>query len=948
MATIEIDGRRIAAEVGEMLIAAADRAGVYIPRFCYHEKLSVAANCRMCLVEVGHAPQPLPELPAPATPGESPADESTAEAEQATPPPIPREKLRLAPKPLPACATPVTDNMVVFTRSQLAREAQQGTLEFLLINHPLDCPVCDQGGECPLQDQALGYGNDDSRFLENKRAVASPDLGPLVATEMTRCIHCTRCVRFGEEVAGVMELGFPGRGEAAHIATFLGRSVDSEVSGNIIDLCPVGALTSKPYRFAARAWELENHHGISPHDCVGANLTVQTLRGRVERVLPRDNPQVNECWLADRDRYSYEAVNSDRRLRAPLLKQDGRWREVSWEAALQFTCDGIKAAVGGGGGGGGAGGDGFGALAGYTSTIEEYFLLQKLARALGGNHIDHRLQQCDFSDDAAAPAFPASELRIAGFSHVQAALLIGSNLRKEQPLLALRLRAASRRSGGNGARIGVINPLDYAQNFATEALPPAGAGLASAVAAFAVQVAKAGGAAMPGEIKHWADLAADANPAAAQRMAADLIKAREAGDGDGGDGAGGDGGGVVILGALAQQHRQAAAIKAIAQWIAEAAGAKLAVLPPGNSAAAWWAGCVPHRAPGGAAAGGRPGLNAADMLAAPRRAYLLLDADPVLDGIDGAAGSRALQRADFVARITAYRGGPADDAADVLLPMAAFTETAGVYLNCEGRAQRAAAAARPLGEARPAWKILRVLGNFLDLPGFDYVSLDEVNDDIPHFEGTPSARIDSRKIPPRPEAAGVATADTVDGDGTGDGTVAGTGDGAGDAGAGNGAAAVIRAQRLLDMPMYRGDATVRNADALQLTADNPPPAARMNAATVARLGLDDGDRVTVANGDGEIQLQMRVDAQLPDGCVYVPAGHAQTAPLGGTGLVTVTAVEAKAATVKRAPDAAAESAESAQTATPATTPAAAKRPPLAAVESPATPSPTQPPAGPAP
>ncbi|MDD9858719.1 MAG: NADH-quinone oxidoreductase subunit NuoG [Gammaproteobacteria bacterium] len=819
MATLEVDGRRIEAEVGEMLIAATDRAGIYIPRFCYHEKLSVAANCRMCLVEVGHAPEPLPPLT----------------GAQPKPQPCKRDQLRLAPKPLPACATPVTDNMVVFTRSKLAREAQQGTLEFLLINHPLDCPVCDQGGECPLQDQAMGYGNDDSRYREVKRSVASYDIGPLVATEMTRCIHCTRCVRFGEEIAGVMELGFPGRGEAAHIATFLNRSVDSEVSGNIIDLCPVGALTSKPCRFAARAWELESHRGISPHDCVGANLNIQTLRGRVERVVPRDNPQVNECWLADRDRYSYEAVNSDSRLSAPMVKDNGQWKETDWETALQRTADGIKAAIAA------AGADGFGALAGYTSTLEEYFLLQKLVRALGANHIDHRLQQSDFRDDAAAPVFPASELPIERFSGVPAALLVGSNIRKEQPLLALRLRAAAR----HGARIGIINPLDYAQNFDAETLAPGAAGLAAAVAALAVQVAKAGGAAMPGEIKQWADLAPASQPGAeydaAHRLAAHLIKA------------GGDG--VVILGVLAQQHPQASAIKAIAQWVCEAAGSRLAILPPGNSAAAWWAGCVPHRGPGGQAAAGRPGRHVAGMLAEPRRAYLLLDNDPVLDGIDGRAALEALNRAEFVAHITAYRNGAAAECADVLLPMAAFTESAGIFLNCEGRVQRAEAAARPLFEARPAWKILRVLGNFLDLPGFDYVSLDQVNADIPHFEGPPTARLGTGTIPARP--------DQRDADSGAD------------------------LCRLLDLPIYRGDSTVRNAPALQRTADNPPPAAHVNHDSVARLGLADGDPVLVKNGAGSARLPLRADPRVPPGCVYVPAGHAQTAPLGGHGRVSV-------------------------------------------------------------
>ena len=300
MATIEVDGKTLEVENGTMLIEATDAAGIYIPRFCYHEKLSVAANCRMCLVEV--------------------------------------EK---APKPLPACATPVMDGMKVFTRSEYAREAQKGTMEFLLINHPLDCPVCDQGGECPLQDQALGYGKDASRYQENKRVVSNPDIGPLVATEMTRCIHCTRCVRFGEEVAGVMEMGAPGRGEFTKIGTFLSRSIDSEVSGNIIDLCPVGALTSKPYRFSARSWELQNFSSISPHDCVGTNIQVQTLRDVVERVLPIENAEVNECWIADRDRYSYEAVNSEARLTKPMIKDKDGWKEVHWQVALKHSGSGL-------------------------------------------------------------------------------------------------------------------------------------------------------------------------------------------------------------------------------------------------------------------------------------------------------------------------------------------------------------------------------------------------------------------------------------------------------------------------------------------------------------------------------------------------------------------------------------------------------------------------------
>ena len=802
-ATITVDGKSLPAEVGEMLIGVTDRNDIYIPRFCYHEKLSIAANCRMCLVEVSGAP-----------------------------------------KPLPACATPVSDGMKVFTQSKYAQEAQQGTLEFLLINHPLDCPVCDQGGECPLQDLALGYGNDSSRFMEKKRALPSYDIGPLIATEMTRCIHCTRCVRFGAEVAGVMEMGMPGRGESAYIGTFLNRSVDSEVSGNMIDLCPVGALTSKPYRFAARSWELQNHSGISPHDCVGANLTIQTLRGRVERVLPRDNAQVNECWLADRDRYSYEAVHNERRLTKPMIKEGGAWKEVTWEAALQHTCARIRTVIESGSA------DDFAALAGYTCTLEEYFLLQKLVRALGSNHIDHRLQQSDFRDDAAPPASPASptsEVPISGFADLRAALLVGSNIRKEQPLLALRLRAATNAANAaDHARISAINPLAYQQNFDVENTIVAGAGLTAHFAAVAVEVARAAEVALPAQIKQWAEsharqAAAGKTPAA---IAHSLLEAGEQG--------------AVMVGALAQQHPDASVLKGIARWICQTSGCRLVILPPGNSAAAWWAGCLPHRGAGGVAVSDA-GLNVAALFEQPRRACLLLATEPELDGIDGRAAANALQSAEFVVRITAYQSEAANEYADVLLPMAAFTESAGTFINCEGRVQCAEVAASPLGESRPAWKILRVLGNFLDLPGFDYVSLEQVNDAIPPYPNDLSARMSACDIPAPPN------------NGNGNGTAEGGND----------------LGRLLDLPMYRGDEIVRNAPALQKTADNPPPAARMNRAMIDRLRLAADQPVVVRNGEGSVRLPLRADERVPSDCVYVPAGHQQTAALGGHGRVTL-------------------------------------------------------------
>jgi NADH-quinone oxidoreductase subunit G len=783
MATIEVDGKTLEVEDGKMLIEATDAAGIYIPRFCYHEKLSIAANCRMCLVEV--------------------------------------EK---APKPLPACATPVMDGMKVQTRSKLAREAQQGTMEFLLINHPLDCPVCDQGGECPLQDQAMGYGNDDSRYHENKRVVPNPDIGPLVATEMTRCIHCTRCVRFGEEVAGVMEMGAPGRGEFTKIGTFLNRSIDSEVSGNIIDLCPVGALTSKPYRFSARSWELQSFNSISPHDCVGTNIKVQTLRDEVERVLPIENEAVNECWLADRDRYSYEAVNSSARLTKPMIKEGDGWKEVHWQVALKHAVAGLQTVISSGSA------NDLGALAAASSTLEEFYLLQKLMRGLGSNNIDHRLQQVDFSDDDIAPAFPALELAIGSLQTVRAALLIGANLRKEQPLLSVRLRHAVTKAG---AKVGAINVMDYAQNHhLVDNQVVAPAQFMNTLAGTAKAIADKKGVALPDQISL---LAGDESNGSLTAEA--LLEAGEDG--------------VIVVGAIAQQHPDAAKLKAIAQWIAEQTGAKLGILPPANSAAGWIAGCLPHRSAAGSAVDA--GMNTAQMISEGRRAFILLGTEPELDAIDGHAALRSMRNADFVIQISAFKSETAMEYADVLLPMTPFTESAGTYINCEGRTQKSAVAATPKEEARPAWKILRVLGNFLEVDGFNYVTADDVLAEITLPSLPPSARTSDWRL-----QDDAAKADSG-------------------------------LQRIMDMPMYRGEAILRHANALQLTADNPNPAARVHPDTIAELNLSDGQSVSVTNGAGNVNLVLQSDLAVPIGCVYIAAGFSVSNRIGAHGTVTLSA-----------------------------------------------------------
>jgi NADH-quinone oxidoreductase subunit G len=789
--TIEVDGRKLQARKGEMLIRVTDAAGIYIPRFCYHKKLSVAANCRMCLVEV--------------------------------------EK---APKPLPACATPVADGMVVHTRSEYAHRAQKGTMEFLLINHPLDCPICDEGGECDLQDQALGYGKDASRYTEVKRIVKDKNIGPLIATEMTRCIHCTRCVRFGKEVAGVMEFGGLGRGEHMEIRTFLDQSVNSEVSGNVIDLCPVGALTSKPYRFTARAWELQDHPSISPHDAVGSNIVVQTRRGKVMRVLPRDNEAVNECWLADRDRFSYQALNAEDRLRAPMIRRGTKWEETDWSTALEFTVAGLRKVLTAHGPGN------LGALASPISTAEEFYLLQKLVRALGSGNVDHRLRQLDFSDDNAAPVSPALGRPIAELESLDAVLLIGANPRKDQPLINLRLRKAALK----GARVFAINPVDYEFSYKLAGkVIAAPADMVRALAGVARALSALKKSKLPEAFtRHFGDI----KPGAPEQAMAEALQ----------QGANAS----VLLGGFALSHPQAATLRSLAQMVADLCGAKPGQLSEGNSAGAWLAGCVPHRDAAGKAAT-VAGRHARAMLDQPLKAYVLFGVEPELDCLDGAAASTALQAAEFVVMMTSFKPSPyrtrAAEYAHVWLPLAPFTETDGTFVNVEGRRQDFAAAAPPLGEARPGWKILRMLGHLLGLSGFEQGDVDEVRREM----NLPAMASSVSSFPFAVTAMEAAAADAG------------------------------RLMRLAEVPIYAVDAIVRRAPALLNTADNPPPAARVNAAQAGKLGLKGGDAVQVATAQGEARLDLVVDDRVPPGCVLVPAGYPETSMLGAHGPATVKA-----------------------------------------------------------
>ncbi len=676
--TITVDGRELQAPKGAMLIEVTDKANIKVPRFCYHEKLAVAANCRMCLVEV--------------------------------------EK---APKPLPACATPVMDGMVVYTQSAYAREAQQSVMEFLLINHPLDCPICDQGGECELQDVAMGYGQDVSEYVEGKRVVFDKNIGPLITTELTRCIHCTRCVRFGREIAGMRELGMTGRSEGALISTFIEQSVDSEMSGNMIDICPVGALTAKPSRFAARSWELIQHASIAPHDCIGSNIYVHTLRNEVMRVVPRDNEAINEVWISDRDRFSYEGLESDDRLTAPMIREDGEWVEADWDEALQLATDEIRRALESSASdeGGEEGSETtnsasrLAALVSPSSTVEEMYLLQKLMRQLGSASIDHRLRQSDFSDQDSAPVMPWLGQDIENLENINAALLIGSNTRKEQPIANHRLRKAA---VNNAAHISFINPRVFDFNFplanhiavAQQQLPQELAALAAA--AFA-----ASGDATP------AHIAAVIAKATANETHKAIVQQLSQGENT-----------TVLLGSQAAMHPAFAALRALAEAIAVQTGSLFGYLSEGaNSAGAWLAGAVPHRGPCGQADAVK-GMTIADWAEQAPAAAILVNVEPEHDAARSQQLIDALERSTSVIAITAFRSPALEDVASVILPAAAFTETSGTFVNAEGIMQSFKGANSPAGEARPGWKILRVLGNLLKLDGFDYVSSEQVRDEL--------------------------------------------------------------------------------------------------------------------------------------------------------------------------------------------------------------------------
>jgi NADH-quinone oxidoreductase subunit G len=771
LVTVNIDGVDYKARKNAMIIEVTDGHDISVPRFCYHKKLPIAANCRMCMVQV--------EMGG-----------------------------RMAPKPIPACATPVADGMKIWTTSDYAKKAQRAVMEFLLINHPLDCPICDQGGECELQDVALEYGRGISRFTEKKRVVKDKNFGSLIATDMTRCIHCTRCIRFLEHIGGSKELGGTGRGETMEISTYIENSIDSELSGNIIDICPVGALTSKPFRFTARAWELIQTASISPHDCVGSNMLLHTRNGKLMRVVPNENEGINEVWLSDRDRFSYQGVNSDDRLTQPMVKTNGEWQTVGWEEALETVAKGLKA----------VNLENLGFLASPNATVEEHYLLNRIAEGLGTANIDHRLRRIDFTGQEQEPLFPALAQSIASLEDADAVLIVGANPRKDQPIIGLRLRQAAEK----GAKIMTVHSVDYPVTYTvTEKLITRPGEWVQQLAAIAAAVLKNKNIKAPALLASVLQ-AADADSTATS-IAEHLIQADNA---------------VLLLGISASMHPSFSALRALAVCIAENTQASIGFLSDGaNAAGAHLAGVLPHRTIAGQSRA-TVGANTKDMLSTPQEAYLTFGIEPEYDCIDSRMAMHAMQKANFVVSLTSFVTASMREYVDVLLPIAAFSETSGTYVNCEGNWQSFSAVSRAPGDARPGWKVLRVLGNVLELDGFEQTSSEMVREEL---RGQLDTQVTENKR--YPDAIHIEIAQQG-------------------------------IERVAELPIYATDAVVRRADALLQTPDAKVACIRLNPDDAAQLGLSDTERAGVKQGGVQTIIPLQKDSRVAKGAVVLPVSLA--------------------------------------------------------------------------
>ncbi len=783
MLNIEIDGKQVEVDHGTTIIDAADKLGIAIPRFCYHKKLSVAANCRMCLVQV--------------------------------------EKFA---KPLPACATPVADGMKIFTRSKSAVEAQKSVMEFLLINHPLDCPICDQGGECDLQDIAVGFGGCGSRYTEEKRVVLNKNIGPLISTDMTRCIQCTRCVRFLKEVGGMMELGMVGRGEHAEITAYVDQSVNSELSGNIIDLCPVGALTSKPFRYTARSWELVRRPTIAAHDGLGSHIEAHIKDGKVMRVLPREKESINECWLSDRDRFSYEGLNSPDRLKVPMIKHHGEWHETDWKTALEYAAGQLKDIVNA------DGAEQLGVLISPNSTMEETYLAKKIANDLGCQNVDYRLRHTDFRMDGKRTGTPWLGCDIPDIENLDRILIVGSNLRNEHPLIAHRIRKAV----AKGAELSFVNPLnDDPLMKVTHRAITSPNNMVNVMA----QILKA----MAGlqrislclpqslndllnSVNVWDNTQAMAESLAGHGKDYDLISPKTA----------------IFLGNIAQYNPRFTELYSLAEAIASLSGADFGLLAShANSTGAHLIGALP----------GKGGLHVKDMIENPRKAYLLVNIEPELDMYSALAAKKAIAKAECVVALTAYKSEALDDA-DVLLPIAPFTETSGTFMSMEGRVQSFAAVTKPLGECRPGWKVLRVLANTLGLSGFEFDSSEQVKNAI--FGGEKPSAVVWRSLNNNLlELIDIQVIIKTD-----------------------------KLQRIGEVSLYHTDPIVRRSPTLQKIKYMQTPIAGMNAEQLEKLGLVDGDEVIVKQAGGSAKLTAVLDNRVARNCVRIAGGHPATASLG--------------------------------------------------------------------
>lgn len=770
---IFINDKEVTAPKGAMVIEVTDQHDVDVPRFCYHKKLSVAANCRMCMVEVENAP-----------------------------------------KPLPACATPVMEGMKVYTKSPLAVDAQQGTMEFLLINHPLDCPVCDQGGECELQDVAMGYGNSISRYTERKRVVQDKELGPLVSTDMTRCIHCTRCVRFGTEIAGISELGSTGRGEFMEIGTYVEKSLSSELSGNVIDVCPVGALNAKPSRMSARAWEMVQSASVMPHDSVGSNVYLHTLRNQVMRVVPRENDEINETWISDRDRFSYEGLNASDRATQVMLKTDQGWQASDWDTSLGHVAEKLKQYQV----------NDIGVLAAPHSTLEELYLLQKVFRQLGVNNIDHRTQQLDFTDQDAMPLFPYLGQSIKSIEENNSVFLVGSNIRLEQPMLAHRIRKANTK----GCEVVSLNSQEFDFHFANHytwnLAPQQWLHALAEIAKCADSLDK-----LPTELKNIID---GANISTDAQQIYDLLKNSQQSS--------------VMLGAIAESHPQASALRALTDFIAQATNSNFGMLAQsGNTVGAWLSGVLPHRLPAGEKYP-NAGLNASEMIITPRRAYVLFNLEPEFDFANSPEVIEAMQAADFVVVFTPFNNEQILQYADVILPIATFAETDGTFVNTVGHWQSIGKAVSAPGEARPAWKVLRVLANKLGFGDVQYQTSEQIRDELKQLLAEEidftSHLKDFNHINLKSD--------------------------------------VNKMHRVSDIPIYAVDNIVRRASSLQKAVADQENHVAMSTEQANQLDLLNEQVVRVVQGKQELTLPLRIVESMSNNCVWIQRSTAQTDTLG--------------------------------------------------------------------